>query len=1295
MVSMLKVLYLYFAKKRAALFLSVITLSLILGYIAAGIKFEEDITKAIPFGTDGEKFERILKEFKFLDRIVFRVYFSDEDQKGDHKELAEFADSFIEKIKKSGKDNLIENYSTDRMAFDTSAIHNHFYNHLPLFLEDDDYRYIEESTHSENLSRIINDLYKNMMTPASIISAQFIRKDPLSLTFRAMESLKTVNPESNFEIIDNHIFTLDRSSLIFFLQPSSTGIETGKNSELIREFDKILDELSSNEGSRIKGEYFGGLPIAVGSAARIKKDVIFSSTLAIILVFFILLIYFRKPRFIPLVFLPAVFGGIAAVAVTVLIKGTVSAISLGITSILLGITVDYAIHTISHILNRKETSTAIGELSFPMILSCFTTVAAFSCLLFLDSPALNDLGLLASISVFSAMIFSVTVLPHIADLLKKNPGSIENVENKNSFISKISAFEFEKKRSVVIAVVVLCTVLYFFSKNAGFEDDLNKINYMSPQITQAMNNIDEISSINKKSVYLVFDGKTFDEVLQKREKNSTLISDMNKSGVVASVTDISSLVFSKNLQSEKIKKWNSFWNEERKESFKKGLIEQGTAKGFTKEAFLAFFELIEKKFEPVPPIELTKFAPHIFDEWIAESEKGFMTATLMKLQTPDSFAVAEKLNGNTDAFLFDRAEITQRFVNYLKIDFQALLTYSIFVVFIILFILSGRIELAILSMIPVTLSWICTLGIMNIFGVKFNIVNIIIVTFIFGLGIDYVAFIMKAKTEEYTSGVKNVTKSYKSSILISCLTTIAGVGALFGAVHPALRSIALIAVAGMISTLINSFVIAPFLFDWLMLKQKKKKAPPHTFVVFVYTFFAYTNYVVFSLLLSSIGFAIFTTWPFKSGRNIRKYLYHTMIRFLARAVILSAPQVRLKKNNPHGEDFRKPCVIIANHSSFLDILMMLSLQTKIVMVTKKWVSSNPVFGKLVQFADFFTTTEGFEKMAPKLQKCIDAGYSVVVFPEGTRGDGINLQRFHKGAFFLAEQLNLDIVPIVLHGTGHSIKKSEFSVRASTLSYNILKRIPADSTEFGETYQEKCKNISAMFKKEYERVYAKLGTVDFYRDRLMKNFVYKGPDIEWYARIKIKLEDNYRLFNELVPGKAEIYDIGCGMGMLTFMLTLVSKERRIKAIDYDDAKITIAKNCYSCNERTEFISGDVTKTEFESADVFIMNDVLHYLLVEDQTDLVKKCAEKLNENGMIIIRDADSGQLEKHANTVTTEKFSTGLKFNQADTGLNFVSREVIEKAAETAGLSFEVLKYQKKTSNVVYLLKKKEVIENV
>ncbi|HQO90788.1 MAG TPA: 1-acyl-sn-glycerol-3-phosphate acyltransferase [bacterium] len=1291
MVSILKVLYHILSKKRFALFIVFSILVIAAGSAASKIKLEEDITKAIPFGDDGAEYNRILNEFKFLDRIIFTVSFADRS-KEDHIELANFANDFIEGMKKSECASMIDSFSNEKTLIDQKAVYSHFYEYMPLFLDEKDYAEIEKAASPEVLKETVGALYRNIISPAGTVSAQFIRRDPLSMTFKGMEKLKSLNPESSFEIIDGHIFADNRKSLIFFIQPALSAGDTGNNAKLVSEMERVLSETTAKYEGRIRGGFFGGIPIAVGSADRIKTDVIISSVVAVILIFMILVLYFRKLKFVPLVFLPAIFGALTAVSVAVIIKGTISAIALGITSVLLGITVDYAIHTVSHILKRKNTGEAISELSFPMILSCFTTVAAFACLLFLDSSALNDLGLLALVSVLSAMLFSVIVLPHIVDLMK-GVRKENDFEKENSIISRISAFEFEKRKFLVIVVFIAGAVFYFFSKNTAFEDDLNNINYMKPETLEAMKNIDRISSINQKSVYLVFSGKTFDEVLEKRGKSEKLISGLLEKGLAESVTDISKLVLSKREQLEKIEKWNSFFTPERKEKLKKSLITEGLKLGFKEETFLPFFELTNTVFKPVEPVELTKFAPSLFDEWIAESKNGYMTAALLKLSGPDSSEISEYVSGSSDMFLFDRAEIMHRFVKYLKMDFEKLLTYSILVVFLILFILSGRIELALLSMIPVTFSWIWTLGVMNIFGIKFNIVNIIIVTFIFGLGIDYVAFIMRAKMQEYAHGSKETMISYKSSILISCLTTVAGVGALFGAVHPALRSIALIAVTGMISTLINSFVVAPFLFDWLMIRQKKKKAPPHTFIVFTYTFLAYANYVIFSLILSSLGFAIFTTWPFKSGRNIRKYLYHLMIKSLARLVILSAPQVRLRKNNPFNEDFKKPAVIISNHSSFLDILMMLSLQVKIVMVTKKWVSSNPIFGKLVQFADFFTTTEGFEKMAPKLQKCIDAGYSVVVFPEGTRGDGINLQRFHKGAFFLADQLKLDIVPIVIHGAGHSIKKGEFSVRGSTLSYNILKRIPADSTEYGETYQEKCRNISAMFKREYESVYEKLGTVNFYRDRLMKNYIYKGPDIEWYARIKIMLEDNYRFFNDIIPRKAEIYDIGCGMGMLTFMLTLTSKERSVKAVDYDETKINLAKNCYSCSERTTFICDDVTKIAFEKADVFIMNDVLHYLPVEEQSALIEKCSGKLNENGIIIIRDADSGMSGKHGNTVVTEKFSTGLKFNQADTGLNFVSRSVIEKAAVSAGLSFEVVKHQKKTSNVVYLLKKQGVAD--
>ena len=1284
MVSLFSAYFSYLKKRRYRLLVFMIVLSAVLTVLAFNIDLEEDITKAIPFGKQGEKYQKVLKNFKFLDRLVFRVYHA--GNSGDPDELASFADEFNEKLKKSDVASLIRSYSVDQTEVDMRKINNHFYNYLPLYMDEKKYAGINRNLNEESIKTVLDVLYRNMVSPAGMISGPMLRKDPLGLSFQAMEKLKTLNPEDNFTAAGRHIYTKDKKNLIFFVQPGGSAAETGRNAELIEKIQEIISDLSGKSGGKINAEFAGGLPIAVGSADRIKTDVVLSSMIAILLVFFILLFHFRRIRFIPLIFLPAIFGGVTAVAAAWLIKTEISAIALGVTSVLLGITVDYAIHTVSHILKTGNPGKAISDISFPMILSCFTTVSAFACLLFLDSPALNDLGLLASVSVLTAMLFSITVLPHLVEFF----GIPEDaaLDEEKGLIGFLASKEYEKNLYLVIGVAVVTAVLYFFSDDVQFEDDLNSINYIRPEVQTALDNLDKISNVNKKAVYLVFEGKDLNEVLEKREASQKKLEKYLSEGRIEAFNDVGDILLSKKRQQQKIERWNSFWDKNKKEKMKELLISEGAKLGFKEETFSGFYKLLEKKFEVVDPVELTKFAPHLFMNWITTGD-DVMSATLLRIDKEKSAELAEITESEIDAFYFDRAGLMHKFVKFLKADFEKLLLFSIIAVFLLLFFLSGRLELAIAAIIPVIVSWLWTLGFMTILGLKFNIVNIIIVTFIFGLGIDYVAFVMRAKMQEYTYGDKNMSVSYKSSILVSCFTTVAGVGALFAAVHPALRSIALIAVLGMLSTLINSFVLAPAIFDWMLIKQKKKKVPPHTFLVVVYTFIAYANYVGFSLGLSGLGFGIFTTIPFRSAKRKRKWMYHFLIRIAARAVIFFAPHVRLRMINRHDVDLSKPSVIIANHQSFLDILMILSLKTKIVMVTKSWVSSNPIFGKLVQFADFFTVTEGFEKMAPKLQKVVNEGYSIVIFPEGTRGDGKKLRRFHKGAFFLAEKLKLDIVPIVLHGTGHSVRKGEFSVRKSVLTYYVLPEVKYGSGESGQTYQEACKNVSAMFRNEYEKVYRELGDVDFFRDRLIKNYIYKGPDIEWYVRIKTRLEKNYRFFDEIIPGDAVISDLGCGMGMMVYMLFLTSHDRKFIAVDYDRDKITVARNCFLNSESTQFIHADLLKYDPENSDVFVLNDVLHYLPENTHESVVMKCAEKLNDNGFIIIRDGDTELEENHKNTEMTEKFSTGLGFNKAETELTFISGDKIRTIAEKLGFEVEIVKTQLKTSNRVFVLRRK------
>ena len=167
---------------------------------------------------------------------------------------------------------------------------------------------------------------------------------------------------------------------------------------------------------------------------------------------------------------------------------------------------------------------------------------------------------------------------------------------------------------------------------------------------------------------------------------------------------------------------------------------------------------------------------------------------------------------------------------------------------------------------------------------------------------------------------------------------------------------------------------------------------------------------------------------------------------------------------------KKPAIIIANHQSFIDILELLSFSPKIIMITNHWVWNSPVFGKIIQYAGFFHVDEGYELCVERMREKVREGYSIAIFPEGTRTYDGKMKRFHKGAFYLSETLQLDIIPILLYGNGEIIAKAQpFYVRKGIIYSKILPRILYNDASFGTTYQERTKRISSYMKEEYARI----------------------------------------------------------------------------------------------------------------------------------------------------------------------------------------------------------------------------------
>mgnify|MGYP002092380268 CR=1 FL=1 len=72
-------------------------------------------------------------------------------------------------------------------------------------------------------------------------------------------------------------------------------------------------------------------------------------------------------------------------------------------------------------------------------------------------------------------------------------------------------------------------------------------------------------------------------------------------------------------------------------------------------------------------------------------------------------------------------------------------------------------------------------------------------------------------------------------------------------------------------------------------------------------------------------------------------------------------------------------------------------------------------------------------------------------------------------------------------------------------------------------------------------------------------------------------------------KGQITDIGCGLGPLCYMLSMISKERQILGIDYDEDKIAIAQHGWLRSENLRFEHADASVYESPESDVFILND----------------------------------------------------------------------------------------------------------
>ena len=1276
-------LYDYFERHKILFYLSLISCVLLMGFFALQVRFEENITQFFPDTKDSQNTIKVFDNLKIKDKIIIMLSSADTCHRVEPDSLIEAAGQLQQTLTEKAGGTLIKGIFAQVDQSLIGGATDFVYEHLPLFLTDTDYQRFDSLLTEKGIQAIMQKNYTNLLSPAGIALRSYILRDPLGLGSEALKHLQDFQLEANYEIYDEHIFSKDGSTLLMFITPVFSTGSTGKNDELIKILEEELQHVQG-ESPTIRAEYFGGPSVGVYNARQIKKDTILTSSLALLIIIVFISLVFKRKRSIPLIITPVLFGGLFALFLIFFIKGSISAIAVGAGSAVMGIALSYSIHMLAHQNHVSTVQQLIKEIAYPLTVGSFTTIGAFMGLIFTSSDLLRDFGLFASLALVGTTLFCLIYLPHFlkgqADVKQ---GRVLRI------IEKINAYSYEKNKWLVGGILLITVICFFTSQKVGFNNDMMSLNYEPQHLKQSEEKLMQLFDSDEKTVLFVSVGKDMNQATETYAITNQKLLALKDQGLIKDYASASQFLISPQEQQLRLKKWKDYWTDEKQQQIREQLETAAAEYRFRPGSFDPFYQWLNQPFgEYHYTAQEDDLSGKLLNEWQTSADSITMLISQIRISDQNKETVYQNFSKAQDVVIFDRSYFANKWVSAINDDFYLILYISSFLIFFALWFSYGRIELTLMSFLPMLVSWVIILGLMGILGIEFNIINIILSTFIFGIGDDFSIFIMDGLQNKYRTGQK-VLNSHKTAIFFSAFTTVVGMGALVFAKHPALQSISLISILGMIAVVLVAYTIQPLIFRFFIAGPASKGLPPYTLIGLIRTVLLFLLFFIGCIFLRVL-IAVLYLVPVRKSNKQR--LVCRLIQITCKGILLLATAVKKEHINKANERFQHPAIIIANHQSFIDILVLLSLSSKILMVTNHWVWHSPFFGAIIRYVDFYYIGEGYEQYMERMRKKVKEGYSIAIFPEGTRTYNGKMKRFHKGAFYLAETLQLDILPILLYGNNKIIAKAQpFNIRKGIIYTEILPRIPADDLSFGTTYQERTKRISAYMKEGYARICREKNTTDnpaFY-EALIQNYIYKGPVVEWYIRIKVKMERNYRLFNRLIPAQGQITDIGCGFGPLCYMLSMLSEDRDILGIDYDEDKIALAQHGWLRNEHLQFRHGNALEYPLPESDVFILNDMLHYMSYEHQRTLLLKCADRLRSQGMIIIRDGNSANTSKHRLTRFTELLSTRIfNFNRTTGELHFTTETQLREIAVTCGMNVEIIPNDKYTSNTIYIFRK-------
>lgn len=1188
-------------------------------FLASRLHLDESIATVLPDDDPAvQEYYTVLNHFRTLDKVFIDIG----SESADPEDIIAVADALHDRLVSSGMFADVHYRTTnEKMGAVMSALGES----ESCLLSAQDLEAFARHLTPDAIDARLAAAWRNLVGPSGSFMQRQVRQDPFGvaeLILAKFEQLRETG--GGAQIVDGRIWSAGRTHLLMIAAPGFPAMDISRGAPLVAFLYQAREETLRAAGKRdVRISYTGGHIGVLDNTKAIKEDVNRTVTASSIAIGILGVLFFKRKLYVALIFLPVSFGLACAAAFFGLVHPAISGIAIGCGSALIGVTVDYGIYVLYRLDNTAPEDfsirACITSMASPLFLCALTTIAAFVCLMFSSLPGQRQMGAFCMLGVLGAVTFSTVLLPYFVPRPKGQRGG--RTVFTSALLGFFVAWKKRHGRLLIAGSIAVFGVSVCGLPKLEIGTDMSRMVYLTPQDRQ-----DESLFLRVWGSFsptcIVCRGANVEEALEQNDRLLDILSGLQQAGLVSEVSSIASLLPSVKTQTENAQRWRAFWSPEQRQEAMIDLERAGTALHFAPGTFDPFFDLVALSPKPITPRHFEGTGiEDLLESFIATRPGETMVMTRVRLAEGHYLDELDRRvrAAMPNTIIVDRRHFAQDLSALIARGFVKISLWAGAAVLLCLWVMLRRVELVLACFLPVCLSVLFTLGTLGLTGIPINMVNTLFVIFVLGVGVDYAIYLLNSSLDIYR-GRDDFNAATVGTVTMCALTTMCGFGALLIARHPVLLSIGITGVLGIMSSLVAALLITPGIAKCLWPYEGRYGTPSaKTLMGAVYV---YGGMVFFFLLYLLLVRHLLRLWHWKDVEARQRFL-RTYVRKVALGIVRSFPYPTSQRIyvDAGPDAFAKPGVIVSNHQSGSDILLVLALPVEMVMMVKDWVWNAPLMGRVVQDAGYLHVNR--MDTGSLMRRCADLlkrGVSISVFPEGARSPDGKMRRFHMGAFELAVQAKADIIPVLLTNTWDCIPWHAFWIGDHSLVVRALPRVTPDTFDYSQGARVLAAHVKAKMKAHQDADWRHSQAGPAFWANLRSLYHYRGVVVEREVAWRLRRDPLCKRIDGLVPETGVVLDVGCGYGLLSNLLAGKSPHRTVIGIDSDSARIRVAQRSVQVRSTASFAVLDASRDSLPEADTVLLVDAVGRWPAAQRRDVVARVCASVRPGGVVLFRE---------------------------------------------------------------------------